>query len=323
MGKPVAVKVTDLDAIVWDNPLRKLEYIGRVCYNSENKIADGTSERFVQSLIKHKHYSVLEHSGFELSFVEGIEERLEIRAELVDIMNALSNYPIWQVDMQRDSKGFFFNISANYRSWRDIIQCTKGKGIISAMAYFVLNKVSPILVENLPEAKANCGSFHFWPTTANVYRTNPKHATLSVRIDGLSRAAANQLVRHRLCSFAQRSQRYCDETDFDFVVPPSLHRAGLDKNFDGLMFNLNEMYLDYRKNGILKEDARYLLPMACATTIVVTATLNEWLHIIRLRVAKDAQWEIKEAVNQIWGIIEERYGKQLVANWLVATEEIS
>ncbi len=128
-----------------------------------------------------------------------------------------------------------------------------------------------------------------------------EHSSASFEIDGISRAASHQLVRHRMASFSQRSQRYVNEGDFDYVTPPSISEsAEADKIYSDTMKLINEQYLKLTALGIKKEDARFVLPNAASTKIVMTANFREWLHVIDVRVSTHAQWEIRDMMILIW-----------------------
>lgn len=128
-----------------------------------------------------------------------------------------------------------------------------------------------------------------------------EHAYASFLIEEISRATSHQLVRHRLASFSQRSQRVVSEADFSFVIPPSIQSdAKLAERFDQTMRSLSETYALLLQKGISKEDARFVLPNATTTTLTITANFREWLHIIDLRTSPNAQWEIRQLIVQIW-----------------------
>jgi len=132
-----------------------------------------------------------------------------------------------------------------------------------------------------------------------------EHAYATFRISGISRAFTHQLVRHRLCSFTQQSQRYVDESKFNYIEPlsiknhPEAHSAFVD-----FMEKTRKAYQELQKLGIKKEDARFVLPNATESQIVVTANLREWRHIIELRSEPGAQWEIREAAIEILKILK-------------------
>jgi len=132
-----------------------------------------------------------------------------------------------------------------------------------------------------------------------------EHAYATFRISGVSRAFTHQLVRHRICSFTQQSQRYVNESDFNYVEPDSI--KGNPKThslFTEFMERAKRSYLELQKLGIKNEDARFVLPNAAESQIVVTANLREWRHIVELRGSPDAQWEIRKVAIEILKILK-------------------
>jgi len=122
-----------------------------------------------------------------------------------------------------------------------------------------------------------------------------EHASATVRIRGVSRALTHQLVRHRLASYSQRSQRYVSEKGFDYVTPPAVAAdAAARKEFDDAVERARAAYERLVELGVRREDARFVLPNATATEIVMTANFREWRHFVRLRGEPSAQWEIRE-----------------------------
>ena len=129
-----------------------------------------------------------------------------------------------------------------------------------------------------------------------------EHASATFLIDGISRACMAQLTRHRLSSFSVRSQRYCDESDADYVVPPAL--IGCDDGDAELLFwatasHAIDVYRQLVDRGVRKEDARFILPEATATKMMMTCNFREWRHVIRLRCDKAAQWEIRAVAMEV------------------------
>jgi thymidylate synthase (FAD) len=129
-----------------------------------------------------------------------------------------------------------------------------------------------------------------------------EHASATFRISGVSRALTHQLVRHRLCSFSQQSQRYVNESDFAYVIPPSIAEEN-EQEYKDDMATIQAMYNRWRRR-VKKEDARYVLPNACCSEIVVSANFRQWRHFLKLRWSKHAQWEIyglaQEILGQLW-----------------------
>lgn len=135
-----------------------------------------------------------------------------------------------------------------------------------------------------------------------------EHASATFEISGVSRACTHQLVRHRIASYSQESQRYVDLSNPEYVIPPSVAKdpaamAVWRQATEGL----SEAYRTLRERGIFKEDARFLLPNATATRIVVTMNFRSWRHFIKERgLNRAAQWEIREVANRILDILYEQ-----------------
>ncbi|OHB50098.1 MAG: thymidylate synthase, flavin-dependent [Planctomycetes bacterium GWF2_41_51] len=130
-----------------------------------------------------------------------------------------------------------------------------------------------------------------------------EHACATFRIENCSRAMTHQLVRHRLMSVSQQSQRYVDEENFNFVIPETLPKEHIAE-FNADMESIRQMYKKWRDKGLKREDARFVLPNACTSEIVVTANFREWRHIIKIRTSQKAQWEIRIACTEILRILK-------------------
>jgi thymidylate synthase (FAD) len=130
-----------------------------------------------------------------------------------------------------------------------------------------------------------------------------EHACATFRIENCSRAMTHQLVRHRLMSVSQQSQRYVDEESFSFVVPQTLPAKDVDE-FRADMETIRQMYKKWRNKGLKREDARFVLPNACTSEIVITANFREWRHIIKIRTSPKAQWEIRIVCMEIFKILK-------------------
>ena len=124
-----------------------------------------------------------------------------------------------------------------------------------------------------------------------------EHANFTFAIEEISRVTSHQLVRHRLASFSQQSQRYVkiNKENFTYIIPKSIRQdKKLAKIYIDTIKKLDNIYqllLDY---NIEAEDARYILPQAVSTKIIITANARELLHIFKLRCCNRAQWEIRE-----------------------------
>lgn len=131
-----------------------------------------------------------------------------------------------------------------------------------------------------------------------------EHWTATFQIEGISRACSHQLVRHRLASYSQQSQRYVYLEGFSYVIPKTI-----EENFDAameyhdIMGRLSILYSELIDSedgyGIPEEDARYILPNACTTNITVTMNARELRHFFGERCCERAQWEIRELAERM------------------------
>lgn len=127
-----------------------------------------------------------------------------------------------------------------------------------------------------------------------------EHIYFTFKIEGISRACSHQLVRHRHCSFTQRSQRYCSEDGFKVILPPSIEKNySSECDYDHIVRDIDEAYAELQNSGIPNEDARYILPNACETSLYLSCNLRELIHMSNERLCRRAQWEIRELVQQM------------------------
>lgn len=128
-----------------------------------------------------------------------------------------------------------------------------------------------------------------------------EHASYTFAIDGVSRALTHQLVRHRIASFNQQSQRYVKFKDGVAVVKPASVTASPETEavFDEAIEACVTAYRKLLDAGVPAEDARYLLPNAAESKIVVTMNVRELLHFFSLRCCNRAQWEIREMAHRM------------------------
>lgn len=166
----------------------------------------------------------------------------------------------------------------------------------------------------------------------NIGHESPlEHLTFTFSIEGISRACSHQLVRHRLASYSQKSQRYVKEDGFKFVTPHSIARSrSATQKFCKLMAIIADAYTELRDELTLdmlqasypdiaredlldkanpddvkaatrcaQEDSRYVLPNACETQLIMTMNARELLHFFRTRCCNRAQWEIREIADEM------------------------
>lgn len=127
-----------------------------------------------------------------------------------------------------------------------------------------------------------------------------EHVSFTFAIEGVSRALLAQITRHRIASFSVRSQRYCSEEDFDSIMPDPIYQDPKKRAvFRSAMANVKIAYNELQDLGSKNEDARSVLPNACATRMIVTMNLRELLHFFNLRCCVRAQAEIRELANRM------------------------
>ncbi len=142
----------------------------------------------------------------------------------------------------------------------------------------------------------------------NMRHLSPlEHASWTFEFEGVSRALTHQLVRHRLMSFSQRSQRYVEQKNFDFIIPQTIEKAGMSERYSEMMSVIGDFYEELAKGleknlGLMGEaknqDARYVLPNACETKIGLTANARQLLHVFGERTCNRAQWEIRGVMKE-------------------------
>ena len=133
-----------------------------------------------------------------------------------------------------------------------------------------------------------------------------EHCTFTFAIEGVSRSLTHQLVRHRIASYDQQSQRYVDSSQFEYVIPPSIeHNIDMLSVFEETMQSLQKVYDIMIENGIPKEDARFILPNATCSRLICTMNIRSLMHFFALRTCNRSQWEIRELANKMFDLCHE------------------
>ncbi len=133
-----------------------------------------------------------------------------------------------------------------------------------------------------------------------------EHASFTFGVEGVSRVLLAQLTRHRLASFSVQSQRYVSyENGFGYIIPPKIEALGSEAvhRFHDQMEVIQQWYTQWQKElgsgEGSNEDARFVLPNACETRILMTMNVRELRHFFSLRMCNRAQWEIREMAKQM------------------------
>lgn len=126
-----------------------------------------------------------------------------------------------------------------------------------------------------------------------------EHASFTFSVEGVSRALTHQLVRHRVASFSQQSQRYVPLKEPTYVIPKTIEADSESRELYVRM--MDEIWETYRRLGekVPAEDARYVLPNGCTTNITITMNARELLHFFSLRCCNRAQWEIRDMADRM------------------------
>lgn len=205
-----------------------------------------------------------------------------------------------------------------------------GEKLIAAAAKLCYSKsgVSNILVD-LSEESAG----QFLSMLTEIGHVSPiEHVTLTFGVEGVSRSLTHQLVRHRIASYSQQSQRYVRLDAFEYIVPPAIaEQKELEETFRKTMQTLQQAY-DELVEGLIPgntkkyldlgfsekeaasrgekdslEDARYVFPNACETKIIFTMNVRSLLHFIELRTCHRAQWEIRALALEVHRLAAEAF----------------
>ena len=135
-----------------------------------------------------------------------------------------------------------------------------------------------------------------------------RFASATVRISDISRVCSHQLVRVAHAGILQRSQRYVKETSVEYIDPPALStmHAHLQATWQQVQATAESLYLKLIDSGMKKEDARYILPQGCTTSLRITGNFQMWLDLLGNRTTKHAQWEVRDVAMEIQRLLAEQ-----------------
>jgi thymidylate synthase (FAD) len=182
---------------------------------------------------------------------------------------------------------------------------------------------SPVGIEQMNEAMDSESTLKFIDMLMSMGHESPvEHVAFTFAVEGVSRSLTHQLVRHRIASYSQQSQRYVKLEQFEYIIPPEIekdsrteevYRAAMEssqKAYNELADLLKERYVaEGMKPGAAEkkaiEDARYVFPNACETKIIVTMNVRSLLNFFHHRCCNRAQWEIRELAFQMLKLVKE------------------
>ncbi|MDO5037886.1 MAG: FAD-dependent thymidylate synthase [Tissierellia bacterium] len=192
---------------------------------------------------------------------------------------------------------------------------------------------SPVGIDEISQDLSPEATERFLKMLMDMGHASPiEHVSLSFAIEGVSRTLTHQLVRHRIASYSQQSQRYVRLDQFDYIIPPAIEKnpqakaifiktmeedqAAYDRLVDLLKEEAQKEFMaeglplkEAQKKAEKKaiEDARYVFPNACETKIVMTMNARSLLHFFSLRTCQRAQWEIRDLAIEMVRLCKEKY----------------
>lgn len=283
--------------LVENDPIKKIEKCGRVCYKSEDKITEDSAEKFVANIIKRGHEAVLEHASFIFQVSYILYEDLRDKVMFVE-----NRYSVKMYLRFTDSDGYI--VSGNVRAWRDFF-CFAG--VPPYMNDFVED--NPIL---FPESKSDFpsnlkrGKWSIRQISTNELVSTYQrlvHEDISVKFI-CDRGVTHEIVRHRPASFCQESTRYCNYSNGKFggeitVIKPCFFKENSTRYLNWFVAceSAETAYNAILEDGGTPQEARDVLPNSLKTEIIMTATLMEWCHFFNLRMSPAAHPQMQEVAS--------------------------
>ena len=283
--------------LVENDPIKKIEKCGRVCYKSEDKITEDSAEKFVANIIKRGHEAVLEHASFIFQVSYNVYEDLREKVMFVE-----GRYPVKMYLRFTDSDGYV--VSGNVRAWRDFF-CFAG--VPPYMNDFV--EANPTL---FPEFKNDSpftlkgGKRSIRQISANELVSTYQrlvHEDVSVKFI-CDRGVTHEIVRHRPASFCQESTRYCNYSNGKFggeitVIKPCFFKENSTRYLNWFVAceSAETAYNAILEDGGTPQEARDVLPNSLKTELIMTAPLMEWCHFFNLRMSPAAHPQMQEVAS--------------------------
>ncbi|MDW7773793.1 MAG: FAD-dependent thymidylate synthase [Desulfobulbaceae bacterium] len=274
----------------------RIEYCGRICYKSEDKINQDSAIPFTRKMAEYGHNSVLEMGALTLK-IEGSNREL-----LAELFAARPRY--LQIDSPDEST---LLVSGSVRAFREMLIFHPECRLVNCMADFLAGRHPYFFDTIIPEKGLQCDpALHIGKVGLEEVDRLPApllagHRHLAVKFI-VNRAITHEIVRHRPCSFLQESQRYCRYADSKFgnevtFIKPLFYEEGT-REYDlwqKAMEDTERIYLELLETST-PQAARTVLPNSCKTELIVYANLTEWKHIFKLRTTKAAEPTMREVM---------------------------
>lgn len=285
----------------------RIEYCGRICYKSEDKIDRDSAIPFTRKMAEHGHNSVLEMGVLSLKIANtGPEQLAELYATQPRYL---------QID-RLDQNTLL--VSGSVRAFREMLIFHPSCRLVNSMAAFLAER-HPYFFDTIipagglqiePEAvvsKVDLDEIDRLPASLLA-----RHRHLAVKFT-VNRAITHEIVRHRPCSFLQESQRYCRYSDNKFggeitFIKPMFYEEGTREHdlWTRAMEDTERIYLELLETST-PQAARTVLPNSCKTELIVYANLVEWKHIFRLRTTPAAEPSMREVMIPLHKEFKQRF----------------
>lgn len=290
--EPSAKLVTGYDR----RPEEMIELCGRICYNSQDKIADGTAQKFCEMLRENGHTSVFEHANFIFDLSACAFSQLTDAVQMYSYTTGKPSY----IRRSGASDGVSFYASGNARAWLDLLSFASEyngmgvcvpRGIIDALCRHksifgemadVKGAYSGICVQRMPEQLPQ-----------DVWE---RHTTATFLIT-CDRGISHELVRHRAASFSQQSTRYCKANkngEIEVIEPSGIDMIKYSRYALDEIERAYDSLLDFSP-----QIARCILPTCLATKLYMTMTLERWRDFLALRTSPAAHPDMRVIAEQI------------------------
>ncbi len=294
--KIIPPSFTVLDQLDRESLPVRIEYCGRVCYKSEDRIDRRSAIPFVARMAEHGHNSVLEMGVFTLEVTCGKREPVD------ELFRCQPRYLF--IDVPEENR---LLITGSVRAFREMLLFHPSAAVVRTVSHFLARRHDwfftgiPAEPEPRPEPDIGVRKVELAEVDRFAAPLLEKHRHIAVKFI-VNRAVTHEIVRHRPCSFLQESQRYCRYSDdkfgseVTFIRPLFFAEGSVEYNiWQQAMRETEKMYLQLLET-CTPQAARTVLPNSCKTELIVYCNLAEWKHIFRLRTSKAAEPSMREVM---------------------------
>lgn len=298
-----------------DKPEELIELCGRICYDSQDKIAPGTAPKFCEQLRKSGHTSVFEHANFIFKANSDAFFAIEYACRDYENLTALPSY-IRRSNLYTYPNLIFANefnefyISGNARAWSNLIKVLGDFGGVSLPDQIFESLGNFPALFDIREYREKNHDNSLMGYNLRLLRPSElpdwareRHTTATFLIT-CDRGISHELVRHRAASFSQQSTRYCKANkngEIEIIKPSGDDIANVIELVDLMeaLRKVDEEYSNVLDLGVKPQAARCILPTCLATKLYMTMTIERWRDFLKLRTASNAHPDMRVIAEQI------------------------